>query len=467
MATTTRMALRRLSCVSPAVSISARISRPCATRTSALKAYSTYTQNPLLQVNTRKASGLFGNTSSTFLQSRTYAIEVVKVPQMAESISEGTLKQWQKKVGDYVAADEEIATIETDKIDVAVNAPVAGTITEFLAQEEDTVNVGQEIVKIDTDGKAPEGGAAPAKEEPKAAAAPSQQTQQQSAPSSQTSSPAPSHAAPAQSTPAQSSSPAPSGHAQSPFGNRNEERVKMSRIRLRTAERLKQSQDTAASLTTFNEVDMSALMEMRALFNPELAEMAGLKMGFLGAFGKAVSLAIKQVPAVNSSIEGPNGGDTIVYRDYVDISIAVATEKGLLTPVVRNVESMDILDIEQSIAALGTKARDGKITMEDMAGGTFTISNGGVFGSLMGTPIINLPQTAVLGLHAIKERPIAVKGQVVIRPMMFLALTYDHRVLDGREAVTFLVKVKEYIEDPRKMLLPYIPLPPKPAEPKA
>lgn len=227
----------------------------------------------------------------------------------------------------------------------------------------------------------------------------------------------------------------------------------MNRMRLRISERLKQSQNTAASLTTFNEVDMSALMDFRKLYKEEVLKKTGVKLGFMSAFSRACCLAMKELPAVNASIEGAGAGDTIVYKDYVDISVAVATEKGLVTPVVRNAESMDMLEIEQSIAELGKKARDNKLSIEDMAGGTFTISNGGVFGSLYGTPIINLPQTAVLGLHAIKERPVAVNGKVEIRPMMYLALTYDHRLLDGREAVTFLVKVKEYIEDPRKMLL--------------
>ncbi|KAI4739764.1 dihydrolipoamide succinyltransferase [Aureobasidium sp. EXF-8846] len=226
----------------------------------------------------------------------------------------------------------------------------------------------------------------------------------------------------------------------------------MNRMRLRIAERLKQSQNTAASLTTFNEVDMSALMDMRKQYKEEILKKTGVKLGFMSAFSRASVLAMKDLPSVNAAIEGPNGGDTVVYRDYVDISVAVATEKGLVTPVVRNAESMDMVGIEKAIAELGKKARDNKLTIEDMAGGTFTISNGGVFGSLYGTPIINLPQAAVLGLHAIKERPVAVNGKVEIRPMMYLALTYDHRLLDGREAVTFLVKVKEYIEDPRKML---------------
>lgn len=392
--------------------------------------------------------------------------EIIKVPEMAESISEGTLKQFSKQVGDHVELDEEIATIETDKIDVAVNAPQAGVILEFLANEEDTVVVGQDLVKIDAGASAPSGGAEKAKEEPKAPASESQQTSSQPEGQKEESKPKQEEKKPEQpkEQPKQESKPAPEPKKEkkpepaeeskpAAPGGREERRVKMNRMRLRIAERLKQSQNTAASLTTFNEVDMSALMEMRKLYKDEILKKTGTKLGFMGAFSKAASLAMKEIPAVNASIEGPNGGDTIVYRDFVDISVAVATPKGLVTPVVRNAESLDMIGIEQEIATLGKKARDNKLTIEDMAGGTFTISNGGVFGSLMGTPIINLPQTAVLGLHAINEKPVAINGKVEIRPMMYLALTYDHRILDGREAVTFLVRIKEMIEDPRKMLL--------------
>ncbi|TGO18749.1 hypothetical protein BTUL_0008g01340 [Botrytis tulipae] len=400
-------------------------------------------------------------------QFRNYADKVVKVPEMAESISEGTLKQWSKQIGDYVEQDEEIATIETDKIDVAVNAPEAGTIKEFLANEEDTVTVGQDLVRLELGG-APEGGdKEKASSEPKEAASKDQSTssdpepskKEDSKPKEDSSSPPP---AEKKSEPKETPKPKPSeskkqessSSSSGPsLGNREERRVKMNRMRLRIAERLKQSQNTAASLTTFNEVDMSSLMEFRKLYKDEVLKKTGVKLGFMSAFSRASVLALRDIPAVNASIEGPNGGDTIVYRDYVDISVAVATEKGLVTPVVRNTESMDLVGIEKTIADLGKKARDNKLTIEDMAGGTFTISNGGVFGSLMGTPIINLPQTAVLGLHAIKDKPVVVNGQIVIRPMMYLALTYDHRLLDGREAVQFLVKVKEYIEDPRRMLL--------------
>ncbi|KAJ6440856.1 dihydrolipoamide succinyltransferase [Purpureocillium lavendulum] len=397
---------------------------------------------------------------------RGYADKVVKVPQMAESISEGTLKQFSKGIGEYVEQDEEIATIETDKIDVAVNAPEAGTIKEFLVSEEDTVTVGQDLVRIELGG-APSGAgeksepraqttakeeakSEPTREEKKVepdskpAPGPKQPEQPSSVKPEAPKQPKHDHQSAQTSTP---SSPPPAG------GGREERRIKMNRMRLRIAERLKQSQNTAASLTTFNEVDMSNIMDFRKLYKDDVLKKTGVKLGFMSAFSRAAVLAMRDIPAVNASIEGPNGGDTIVYRDYVDISVAVATEKGLVTPVVRNVESMDMVAIEKAIADMGKKARDSKLTIEDMAGGTFTISNGGVFGSLMGTPIINLPQSAVLGLHAIKDRPVAVNGKIEIRPMMYLALTYDHRLLDGREAVQFLVKIKEFIEDPRRMLL--------------
>lgn len=375
------------------------------------------------------------------------------------------MSSFTKQVGDYVELDEEIASIETDKIDVSVNAPEAGTITELLVSEGDTVTVGQDLVKLDAGSGA--AGDKAATSEPKGPASEQQPTSSDPEPKKEEAPPKEEKAPP----PPKKESPAPPPKekpppppketkaeppkTESPFGagSRTENKVKMNRMRLRIAERLKQSQNTAASLTTFNEVDMSNIMEFRKLYKDDVLKKTGVKLGFMSAFAKASILAMKDIPAVNASIEGPGGGDTIVYRDYVDISVAVATPKGLVTPVVRNAESMDMIGIEASIAELGKKARDGKLTIEDMAGGTFTISNGGVFGSMMGTPIINLPQTGVLGLHAIKERPIAVNGKVEIRPMMYLALTYDHRLLDGREAVQFLVKVKEYIEDPRRMLL--------------
>ncbi|KAL6801006.1 putative dihydrolipoamide succinyltransferase [Trichoderma sp. SZMC 28013] len=386
---------------------------------------------------------------------RYYADKVIQVPPMAESISEGTLKQFSKSVGDYVELDEEIATIETDKIDVAVNATEAGVIKEFFVSEEDTVTVGQDLVRLETGGEKPAESEKPKEESAPSESKPAAEPEQPKSQPEPTKSEKPAPPPQPKEQPEKKSQPEPAAASRSEptAGNREERRVKMNRMRLRIAERLKQSQNTAASLTTFNEVDMSNIMEFRKLYKDEMLKKTGVKLGFMSAFSRAAVLAMRDIPAVNASIEGPNGGDTIVYRDYVDISVAVATEKGLVTPVVRNVESLDMISIEKAIADMGKKARDGKLTIEDMAGGTFTISNGGVFGSLMGTPIINLPQSAVLGLHAIKDRAVVVNGKVEVRPMMYLALTYDHRLLDGREAVQFLVKIKEYIEDPRKMLL--------------
>ncbi|OAL45973.1 dihydrolipoamide succinyltransferase [Pyrenochaeta sp. DS3sAY3a] len=445
------------------------VHRPAAARS--YSAVSRATSSGLLSQASRRPGQFTTQRLWALEQTRSYADTVVKVPQMAESITEGTLKQWSKQIGDYVEQDEEIATIETDKIDVSVNAPEAGTIKEFLVNEEDTVTVGQDLVRLELGGEPSGGQKQEAKDEPKEPASKDQETssqpsgeQEKPAPPKDESKPEPSKSEQAPQPPKQESKPQPpkqESKSQPPKdeskpaqpGSREERRVKMNRMRLRIAERLKQSQNTAASLTTFNEVDMSSIMEFRKLYKDEILKNKGVKLGFMSAFSRACILAMRDVPAVNASIEGPNGGDTIVYRDYVDISVAVATEKGLVTPVVRNAESLDMVGIEKSIADLGKKARDNKLTIEDMAGGTFTISNGGVFGSLMGTPIINLPQTAVLGLHAIKDKPVAINGKVEIRPMMYLALTYDHRLLDGREAVTFLVKIKEFIEDPRKMLL--------------
>ncbi|KAF8234953.1 dihydrolipoamide succinyltransferase [Tricholoma matsutake] len=401
---------------------------------------------------------------SKFHSSKLLQAEIVKVPQMAESITEGTLKAWSKQVGDTVAADEEVATIETDKIDVSVNSPKSGTIVKLLAAEEDTVAIGQDLFII----------------EPGESAAPTPSKEEQSSSTSEPKDNTEPTVQQVDKTPPKQPAPSesdkkPDSVSQSPLqeskkevreetskqkskttapeipaaGSRSETRIKMSRMRLRIAERLKESQNAAASLTTFNEIDMSSLMEMRKRYKDEVLKEHGVKLGYMSAFAKACTLALKEIPAANASIEG----EEIVYRDYVDLSVAVATPKGLVTPVVRNAETMGFIDIEKEIVALGKKARDGKLTLEDMAGGTFTISNGGVFGSLYGTPIINLPQAAVLGMHAIKEKPVVVNGQIVIRPIMVIALTYDHRLLDGREAVTFLVKVRDYLEDPRKMLL--------------
>ncbi|VDB93802.1 unnamed protein product [Peniophora sp. CBMAI 1063] len=405
---------------------------------------------------------------AAFHTTRLVQADTVKVPDMAESITEGTLKTWSKQIGDTVEADEEIATIETDKIDVSVNAPKAGKIVEFLANEEDTVRVGQDLFRIEygefeSESKSEE--PKPTKDEAEPAdqqvdkstpppPKPDTAVEKDTAPPvseggkdkkdlKETAKRAPEKSKPAPKPAKEESKPAPAP------GSRNETRVKMSRMRLRIAERLKESQNTAAFLTTFNEIDMSNIMEFRSKYKDSILKEHEVKLGFMSAFARASALALKEIPAANASIEG----DEIVYRDYVDLSVAVATPKGLVTPIIKNVESMSFVDFEKALSAVGKKARDGKLTLEDMTGGSFTISNGGVFGSLFGTPIINMPQAAVLGMHAVKEKPVVVNGQIVVRPVMVVALTYDHRLLDGREAVTFLVRVKEYIEDPRKMLL--------------
>ena len=400
-------------------------------------------------------SGALALAARRNLSTTRMCLGIVKVPQMAESISEGTLKQFTKKVGDYVKADEELATIETDKIDVAVNSTESGKIVELFAQPEDNVQVGQDLVKIE-EGEAPaeepkeEKKEEPKKEEPKKEEKkeePKKEEPKKEEPKKQDSAPASKPSAPKEEPKKQPEPAAPKA------GERTEHRVKMNRMRKRIAERLKESQNTAASLTTFNEIDMSALMEFRKRNKDRVLKETGVKLGFMGAFAKASALALKEIPAANASIEGEGLGDTIVYRDYVDLSVAVSTERGLVTPVVRNANDMSILEIEKAIHALGLKARDNKLSIEEMTGGTFTISNGGVFGSLFGTPILNLPGSAILGMHAVKEKPWVVNGKVEVRPIMVVALTYDHRLLDGREAVTFLVKLKQYLEDLPTMLL--------------
>ncbi|KAN0063344.1 hypothetical protein ACQY0O_004510 [Thecaphora frezii] len=452
----------------------ARVARP----SSARLATSTLSTNSVARIAAASsskhsllaASNPALNASYRLFSTSALRREIIKVPQMAESITEGTLKQWNKKVGDFVKADEEVATIETDKIDVSVNAPQSGTIVEVYANEEDTVEVGKDLFKLEP-GEAPAEGASGGgekkievpkeeekKEEPKKESKPAKKEEPKPSPAKDPQEkPSPVSSSKPGSPKTSGSSSSSSSSSQPPKsatpGSREESRVKMSRMRLRIAERLKQSQNTAASLTTFNEIDMSALMAFRSRHKDRILKEKGVKLGFMGAFAKASAMALKDIPAANASIEGEGLGDTIVYRDYVDLSVAVSTDKGLVTPVVRNVESMSVVEIEQAIADLGKKARDNKLTLEDMTGGTFTISNGGVFGSLFGTPILNLPGSAILGMHAIKEKPWVVNGKVEIRPIMVVALTYDHRLLDGREAVTFLVKLKQYLEDMPSMLL--------------
>ena len=422
----------------------------------------------------------------------------VKVPTLGESITEATIGEWLKQPGDAVALDEPIASLETDKVAVEVNSPVAGTLSEQLAKPGDTVAVGAVIARIGEDGGAAAAPAKPAPESmvagatvnPSGAGENPRPREESDAPADHTDatltlSPAvrravlehhvdPSTikgsgkdgrltkddvlaAAQARSVPAEAGTQTEAKASPvtqpdltpTPAGNRKEERVKMSRMRQTIATRLKEAQNTAALLTTFNDVDMSAVIEARAKYKDLFEKKHGIRLGFMGFFVKAVALAAKDVPSVNASIDG----DEIVYHDYLDVSVAVSAPKGLVVPVVRDADQMSFAEIEKAIAAFGKKAKDGALTAEDMKGGTFTISNGGVFGSLLSTPIINPPQSAVLGMHRIEERPMARDGQVVIRPMMYLALSYDHRLIDGREAVTFLVRVKEAIEDPTRLLI--------------
>jgi len=438
----------------------------------------------------------------------------VEVPALGESITEGTLAQWLKKPGEAVAADEPIASLETDKVSVEVPSPVAGVLTEQLAGEGDTVAVGAVIARIDQNATA---SAAPSAPTPAQAAAeattnpsgagenpelredvelntiapPDPDGPPRDDDQVQTLSPAvrravleyhvdptsirgtgkdgrltkddviaAAQAQNAQLSPAiapQAKAPAPEAKAPPPAtrpspastGERKEERVTMSRLRQTIARRLKEAQNTAAMLTTFNDVDMTAVIDARARYKDLFEKKHGIRLGFMAFFVKACALAAKDVPSVNASLEG----EEIVYHDYLDVSVAVSAPKGLVVPVVRNADRLSFAEIEKTIADFGKRAKEGTLTADDMAGGTFTISNGGVFGSLLSTPIINPPQSAVLGMHRIEERPVVKDGQIVARPMMYLALSYDHRLIDGREAVTFLVRVKEAIEDPTRLLI--------------
>ena len=402
----------------------------------------------------------------------------VKVPTLGESFSEAPIGEWLKQPGDGVAADEPIASLETDKVSVEVAAPVAGVLGQQLVAVGDTVEVGAVIATIEESGTA---GAAGTKPKSAPALAVTEIAQEPDT-GAQTLSPAVRRAvlehgvdpgaikgtgkdgritkedvlaaARAKESGATAPAASPAPEPVSPAsGGRREERVKMTRMRQTIAKRLKAAQDTAALLTTFNDVDMSAVIAAREKYKDAFAKKHGIKLGFMSFFAKASVLALKDVPAANASIEGPEGNQEIVYHDYVDISVAVSAPGGLVVPVVRDCDTKSFARIEQDIADFGARARDGSLTMEDMKGGTFTISNGGVFGSLMSTPIINPPQSAVLGLHRIEDRPVVVDGEIVIRPMMYIALSYDHRLIDGREAVTTLKIIKEAIEDPTRLLI--------------
>ncbi|WP_140984351.1 2-oxoglutarate dehydrogenase complex dihydrolipoyllysine-residue succinyltransferase [Asticcacaulis tiandongensis] len=396
------------------------------------------------------------------------ALLEVKTPVMGESVAEGAISSWRKKVGDAVKKDEVLVEIETDKVAVEVAAPADGTLAEIVAADGATVTPGQVIAKISTDGSvsasAPAPAAAPAA--PQAAPAAAQPASNHLSPAVQRivsetglntsgiagsgkdgrvtkgdalaalANPAPAASAPVAAAPAREVGP-------------REERVKMTRLRQTIARRLKESQNTAAQLTTFNEVDMSTVMALRNTYKDVFEKRHGVKLGFMSFFAKAVVAALKDIPAVNAEIEGTD----IIYKNHYDLGVAVGTEKGLVVPVLRDVDTLSLAGIEKGIAALGKQARDGTLSLDQLQGGTFTITNGGIYGSLMSTPILNMPQVGILGMHAIKERAVVVDKQIVIRPMMYLALSYDHRIVDGKEAVTFLVKIKEGLEDPQRFIL--------------
>ncbi|MDB5701596.1 MAG: dihydrolipoamide succinyltransferase [Sphingomonadales bacterium] len=405
----------------------------------------------------------------------------VTVPVLGETITEATLGEWLKKPGDAVKADEPIASLETDKVSVEVPAPVAGIMGQQVVKVGDTVNVGAVIASIEA------GGAAGAAAAPAPAATAPASTAGQQAPATPTGertgdglSPTLSPSvrrlvlekgvdpstikgsgkdgrltrddvlgAPAAPVKSDAAPAAPAAAPVAVAGERGEERVRMTRLRTTVARRLKEAQNTAALLTTFNDVDMTEVIAARTKYKDLFEKKHGVRLGFMGFFVKAACQALRDIPNVNAQIDG----DEIVYHDYADISVAVSAPNGLVVPVIRDAQSLSVAQIEKTIGDFGARAKAGTLTMNDMKGGTFTISNGGVFGSLMSTPIINPPQSAVLGLHRIEDRAVVRDGQVVVRPMMYLALSYDHRLIDGREAVTFLVALKNAIEDPTRLLI--------------
>ncbi len=419
----------------------------------------------------------------------------ILVPTLGESVTEATIAQWLKKPGEAVAVDEPLVELETDKVTLEVNASAAGVLAEVLVQEGDNVEVGALLGRIAEAEAAAAPASAPAKAakaEPAAAPAPSPAPAPAPAPVAVPAA----AAAPAASAgtlspavrkliednkldagriagtgkggritkedvlkalearaaaPAPAPIPAPAARAEAPAAEAGprEERVRMTRLRKRIAERLKEAQNTAAMLTTFNEADMSAVMALRAQYRDSFEKKHGVRLGFMSFFTKAAVAALKELPAVNAEIDG----DDIVYKNHYDIGIAVGTPQGLVVPVIRDADRLGFAEIEKTIGALGRKARDGKLSIEEMTGGTFTITNGGIYGSLMSTPILNPPQSGILGMHKIQERAMVVDGEVRVCPMMYLALSYDHRTVDGREAVTFLVRIKDYIEDPQRLLI--------------
>ncbi|WP_421358743.1 2-oxoglutarate dehydrogenase complex dihydrolipoyllysine-residue succinyltransferase [Agrobacterium rosae] len=403
----------------------------------------------------------------------------IRVPTLGESVSEATVGTWFKKVGDTVKADEPLVELETDKVTVEVPAPASGVLTEIVAQNGETVGLDALLGQIaeGAAGAAPSApAAAPAKapEPATAAAAPAAV----SAPAASSMPPAPAAgkllaennlsadqvdgsgkrgqvlkgdvlAAVAKGVSVPAAAPAAARPVSAEGDAVREERVKMTRLRQTIARRLKDAQNTAAMLTTYNEVDMKAVMDLRTKYKDVFEKKHGVKLGFMGFFTKAITHALKELPAVNAEIDGTD----IIYKNYCHVGMAVGTDKGLVVPVIRDADQMSIAEVEKELARLAKSARDGSLSMADMQGGTFTITNGGVYGSLMSSPILNAPQSGILGMHKIQERPVAIGGQVVIRPMMYLALSYDHRIVDGKEAVTFLVRVKESLEDPERLVL--------------
>ena len=402
----------------------------------------------------------------------------VKVPALSESVAEATLLSWHKKQGEFVKRDENLIDIETDKVVLELPAPESGVLTKIVKGDGGTVVSNEIIATIDTEGKAAEGVAAAAPAATVAAAKAAEKPAAASRADSPLAMPAAKKiaadnnldtaqidgsgrggrvlkedvvnklAAPAAA--ARPSAPLPSPvNIDQILGDRPEQRVAMSRLRQRVAQRLVESQSTAAILTTFNEVNMQPIMDLRNRYKDKFEKEHGVKLGFMSLFAKAAVHALKKYPVVNASVDGTD----IVYHGYFDIGIAVGSPRGLVVPVIRNVDQLSFADIEKQIADYGKRAQDGKLTIEELTGGTFSISNGGVFGSMLSTPIINPPQSAILGVHATKERPVVEDGQIVIRPMNYLALSYDHRIIDGREAVLFLVAIKDALEDPARLLL--------------
>jgi len=405
---------------------------------------------------------LYNNNNLKFITQRSYhagarstmPVKVVEVPTMGDSITEGTIVDLPVAPGDHVQADDVVVVLETDKVSVDVRAPEAGKVLEVMGDIDNVVEVGTPLFRIDTDSRGVEASgvseeAAPPSKESEQVATTDAEPASSESPTAAT--PSPPLPPPPPSAPPKTDEPVVP-FAQAFLGQRNERRTKMSRMRQRTASRLKDAQNTAAMLTTFQEVDMGNIMEIRSRYKDAFMEKHGVKLGFMSAFVKASTAALQELPAVNAYIDDKT--KEIVYREYCDVSVAVASPGGLVVPVLRNTETMSFADVERTITMYGQKARDGSLALDDMAGGTFTISNGGVFGSLMGTPILNPPQSAILGMHATKMRAVVnAKGEVVARPMMYLALTYDHRLIDGREGVTFLKSIANKIADPSRLLL--------------